>query len=812
MAEEQADLNLGKVSLTPTVQGGGRFATVIPKTPTTNSALRLSSGLANFSTVLGQYSNIQIKRGAEKAAAMSTEDVIAAMENRQKDEGIPVTERIGFQRGYAEGLYSRYLEVKTIPRLNDLSLELQKLNADEINAKDINEFDEFLESKIKAVEEETLQYVNNNPFQMMIHGAVFDPVKTKFAMQERAKFADKQNAWATSREEESIGTTLSNALRALPDLEKEGKDIKRLATDEINRVIGGFEQNSLQLNIPAANKPKMIQRGVLRAVKEFVNDPTINKVDKFDIARDFLDAARTTGFGKFKHFGSISGREAITQGYGIIDSAEKAFTDKNKTFTKDIIESNPAYNERLKHFNLQKAGEAEGDPLDTAEFMIDNLEELAVEIGVDEDPRAFNVLSDLTHDLYDKIEAEREQEIAVLTRNTQVGDTFTRMNNPNALIERLYDKYEIESTGETPLFTTYSIPGAYGAPKGQIDIPTPIVANKLLPFVQESAKNIDLALEPQVRSLLKDRSLSAQEKRERVKVLAKEIEENEVKNLEERVKRYISQIIPPDLKPKTAAQQRESAIKEIAQEKAITEDQAEILLNNQIAKEPEEVFKTNKEGKLDTNYYNIDALDGMRIGKYSIFDAHINNYNEVLQNSQNKGVLLGKPEAVDKAFSNLRILRQNNTQGLRKRATEYLQSGKFFNKAPSDVRKIQLEGEMNEILATQGGLTEGEAIEGFVRIEVPQGRLNLSGLETIPFDHAVDRLIRTKFTEIPILRLETINKVKSEDSKTIERVNRIINKSNIKIEGKTITAKEFAELQRDVYERATQPLVLPTTD
>jgi hypothetical protein len=213
MAEEQADLNLGKVSLTPTVQGGGRFATVIPKTPTTNSALRLSSGLANFSTVLGQYSNIQIKRGAEKAAAMSTEDVIAAMENRQKDEGIPVTERIGFQRGYAEGLYSRYLEVKTIPRLNDLSLELQKLNADEINAKDINEFDEFLESKIKAVEEETLQYVNNNPFQMMIHGAVFDPVKTKFAMQERAKFADKQNAWATSREEESIGTTLSDTLR-----------------------------------------------------------------------------------------------------------------------------------------------------------------------------------------------------------------------------------------------------------------------------------------------------------------------------------------------------------------------------------------------------------------------------------------------------------------------------------------------------------------------------------------------------------------------------------------------------------------------
>jgi len=815
MAEEQVDLNLGKVSLTPTVQGGGRFSTVIPKTPTTNSALRLSSGLANFSTVLGQYSNIQIKRGEEKAAAMSTEDVISAMENQQKGAGIPITERIGFQRGYSEGLYSRYLEAKTIPRLNELSLELANLNADEIDAKDINEFDTFLQGKIKEVEDEALQYVDGNPFQMMIHGSVFDPVKTKFAIQERSKFAEKQNAWSVAREEELAGTGFIDLLNTMPALEKDGtQDLTRLLPDEINRIIGGFEQKGLALNIPAGSKPKMLHRSLLRAVRTFVNDPTGIRADKFDQARDFLEAATKSGTGKFKVFSSLSGKEAISQAYTAIDSAERAFTAKNETFSKESIEGNSVYQAKMKLVNEQDLGLAEGDPLDTLDFYKDNALDLAEEMGGLND-REFNLLTGFLNDRYDEMSKQREGEIAFMMQDYGVGNKFTAQNNPNALIRRLYDSSTIESTGADPLFTTYSIPGPFGIESGTIQVPTTIVAKELQPFITDSLTNLDETTKPQIRAVLKDRSLSEEEKKAAVKDISDKAYDAEVTALENKVKAYVEETFLKT-KPVTSAEaEREKAIKELAKEKALTEEQAEKLLSSQIASESEEeVFKSNKDGDLNPDYFNVDSLSGVSAGRQSIFDVHVSKYNTVLQNTQNKGLLLGKPEVVDKAFNNLRILRQNNVQGLRSRASEMIRKDGLFQKAPDATRKIQLEGQMNDILSGQGGLTEGEAIEGFVQVEVPQPKLSFlgRGAETVQYRHAVKRLVNAKFRDIPILRLNTINKFNSKDQKAVDRVNRIINTNKIKIEGKIITAQEFVEAQQGVYDRATQPLVLPTTD
>ena len=51
----------------------------------------------------------------------------------------------------------------------------------------------------------------------------------------------------------------------------------------------------MALNIPAGSKPKMLHRSLLRAVRTFVNDPTGIRADKFDQARDFLEAATKSG-------------------------------------------------------------------------------------------------------------------------------------------------------------------------------------------------------------------------------------------------------------------------------------------------------------------------------------------------------------------------------------------------------------------------------------------------------------------------------------------------------------------------------------
>ena len=63
MARKQTDVPFGEPRLRETIQGGGQTPVVMPKVPQDNSMLQLSRGLAQFSNILGQYSNIQIKRG-----------------------------------------------------------------------------------------------------------------------------------------------------------------------------------------------------------------------------------------------------------------------------------------------------------------------------------------------------------------------------------------------------------------------------------------------------------------------------------------------------------------------------------------------------------------------------------------------------------------------------------------------------------------------------------------------------------------------------------------------------------------------------
>lgn len=817
MAEKQVDLNLPKVSLTPTVQGGGRFATVIPKTPTTNSALRLSSGLANFSTVLGQYSNIQIRRGEEKAAAMSTEDVISAMENQQKGAGVPITERIGFQRGYAEGLYSRYLESKTIPRLNDLSLELSNLNADEIDAKDINEFDAFLEKRIKEVEDETLQYVDGNPFQMMIHGSVFDPVKTKFAIQERAKFAEKQNAWAVAREEEFAGTGFIDLLNAIPALEKDGtQDLTRLLPSEINRIIGGFEQKGLALNIAAGAKPKMLQRSLLRAVRTFVNDPNGIRADKFEQARDFLEAATKSGAGKFKVFSSLSGKEAITQAYTAIDSAERAFTSKNENFSKEVILSNDVFQKKQKIISDQKLGIAEGDPLDTLEFYKQASPQLAEEMGLTTD-REKNLLSTMLFEQKEALQIDRDREIAELLQNEKTLDQFNIANEPNALIRRLYADATPTEQGESLLFTTYSIPGAF-ASKGALSFPTKLVADELSKFVAQAGFNLDAVITPQVEKLLKDRSLSKKEKEIAIETISEEASKKEREALEAVVRDYVNDTFNRQQNKQALVTEREEEIEKLQKETGLTLEKAEILYDSEKTKKVEgeeggDTFKLNKEtGKVEADLYGLGdatksegdkeiakAFDrtggiGSRLKFGNVSNNTVERYQNLFKNSRDKGLLIGKRETVDDIFMNLRLLRMNNREGLTTKIKEYTKSNSLFSSAPSIQEKIIIEREINDILSKNGGVTEGEALEQEIYIRTSESYRKDVKYFRLP----IRDLIKTKFTEIPILRLNTINQFNNNDSKAIERVKKIISLYNL-----DISPIDFITDQFSIFEKAT---------
>ena len=301
MARKQTDVPFGEPRLRETIQGAGQTPVYVSRTPQDNSMLQLSRGLAQFSNILGQYSNIQIKRGQDTAAVMSTDEVIAAIENQQEQDKIPLTERIGFQKGYSQQLYSRYLETKVIPMFNDLSNELANINADEFEAKSVDDFDDFIAGKVKEIEDKALGYIGDNPFQMQVHNAAFEPVKTKFSVQERDKYIKKQSDWAASREQEILNNDIYNLLNSTQAGDEplteglEGADdpvnFDALFEDKIDEFISNYEGRSGPLNVGPTEKTKSIHSAVVGAVSTFVNLPDSDMPERFDKAKLFLEVA-----------------------------------------------------------------------------------------------------------------------------------------------------------------------------------------------------------------------------------------------------------------------------------------------------------------------------------------------------------------------------------------------------------------------------------------------------------------------------------------------------------------------------------------
>jgi hypothetical protein len=82
MAErKQVNLNLGKVSATPSIQAvGGTNQAVVPGVLKDNSAMRLSRSLAQF--ILGQTSNINMQRGKDAAEKLSSQEINDIIEGK----------------------------------------------------------------------------------------------------------------------------------------------------------------------------------------------------------------------------------------------------------------------------------------------------------------------------------------------------------------------------------------------------------------------------------------------------------------------------------------------------------------------------------------------------------------------------------------------------------------------------------------------------------------------------------------------------------------------------------------------------------
>ncbi len=127
MAERrQVNLNLGKVSATPSIQAvGGTNQAVVPGVLKDNSAMRLSRSLAQFSNILGQTSNINMQRGKDAAEKLSSQEINDIIEGKIPAPTGGALGKLGFQKAFHQIAAKRWFDTTGVQKYAELESNLE---------------------------------------------------------------------------------------------------------------------------------------------------------------------------------------------------------------------------------------------------------------------------------------------------------------------------------------------------------------------------------------------------------------------------------------------------------------------------------------------------------------------------------------------------------------------------------------------------------------------------------------------------------------------------------------------------------------
>ena len=826
---KQTDVPFGAVRLSETIQGAGQTPVYMPKVPQDNSMLQLSRGLSQFSNLLGQYSNIQLKRGQDTAAVMSTDDVIAAIEKQQEQDKIPLTERIGFQKGYSQQLYSRYLETKVIPMFNDLSNELANINADEFEAKGVDDFDDFIAAKVKDIEDKALGYIGDNPFQMQVHNAAFEPVKTKFSVQERDKYIKKQSAWANTREIEILSNDMYNALNATQAGDEplteglEGSDeptnFGAFFEDRIDSVINNFEARAGALNMSPAAKTKAIQDSIVGAVAPFVNLPDSDMPERFDKAKLFLDEAR-----KKLRFKSQAGQAALAAGYKTVDAAEAKFERDNENLPADIVKD-LMLKDGIRR-NLEILANNPGEIVEFNGQTFDSLNSFTQELtkvhnltekgrpygGTSETQIAFR---DGVEDFVSEYETKVSDKVQTFSREADAANFIKREFDITAILSQLYPK-EVHlndpSIYEAEEITKFD--QVRGFTK-EIQIAT---QNALIPIQEEITNELYGDVDDYVRTTP---APSRKERNKFIQSTATELAKAKLPAALEFLKEefdlnQINQSSNRSLNSgfKSSRKQIEEAYKsQKDQLKGMTDQEIKTEVLKETAKATPNTFGVDKDGNLiitkDDSIFDFDR------GKlFGFIEVNANYEIEDIQqlktkylNSRDAGLFEGKEEDVDTVFGFLKEMVKESDEiesildALHPSFFDPYHPGgpKHVFPKVTGGQRLKLNRRMRDLLRYSGVL-EDDAAQGYIKI----------GGKDFDLENALrsqdvareDGEVGFGWQVMPIL---TYDSVKNKNiNRVIQKVQTIIDMNNlVNANGAKLTAKEFIDAQDLIFKQGT---------
>ena len=167
MAERrQVDLNLGKVSATPSIQAvGGTNQAVVPGVLKDNSAMRLSRALAQFSNILGQTSNINMQLGKEAAEKLSSQEINDIIEGKIPAPTGGALGKLGFQKAFHQIAAKRWFDTTGVQQYADLQNKIDaQMDIFIKNSVPIEQVQEYVQNEVNALDKDISKYFEGNAF------------------------------------------------------------------------------------------------------------------------------------------------------------------------------------------------------------------------------------------------------------------------------------------------------------------------------------------------------------------------------------------------------------------------------------------------------------------------------------------------------------------------------------------------------------------------------------------------------------------------------------------------------------------------
>ena len=210
-AQQQRELvavNLGQVSLRPTISQGGAYNVTVKGTSKENSFTQLSKAFNQLPQLAGQFKNIQQQAGIEKVQAMDPQEIKTELQNRA-DGGDE--EAKGFiydlfqKESVDEELYRQVLKMEVIPHIQKLESELANASPNMMNEilNSENPVEEIERRYQDAVPKEVQDMVANSPHQLALHNEMLRRIPG-LSGQSYAKLIENRSKFNDSSARDSI--------------------------------------------------------------------------------------------------------------------------------------------------------------------------------------------------------------------------------------------------------------------------------------------------------------------------------------------------------------------------------------------------------------------------------------------------------------------------------------------------------------------------------------------------------------------------------------------------------------------------------